>query len=152
MEQTSEQVQGDILVKAQLSMGYQRLRLYLTDRRIIASHLSKVGAGSVAPTFVLGSIGNALGSLLGRSRDGRAKSKAQYPSPGRILAMHSSNFSILFDEIVSVDLTLGAYKNTIAILSQNDKYDFTSTTRFEQIRLLFQNALREKVRLHRQNW
>jgi hypothetical protein len=151
LEGPSEEVRGDILVTTQLSMGYERLRLYFTDRRIIASHLGKVGAGSVAPTFVLGSIGNALGGLFGRGKETRARSKSQYPSPDRILANHRSNFSIFFEEIVSADLTLGAYKNTIAILSKNDKFDFACTARFEQLRLLFQNALGDKVRLHRQN-
>jgi hypothetical protein len=150
LERASEQVLGDILVTAQLSMGYERLRLYFTDRRIIVGHLGKVGAGSVAPTFVLGSIGSALGGLFGRGREGREKSASQYPSPDVILAKHRSNFAIFFEEIVSVDLTLGAYKNAIAILSKNDKYDFSSTARFEKVRLLFQNALEERVRLHRE--
>ncbi len=146
MEDGSEQVVGDILVIAQLSMGYQRLRLYFTNRRIIASHLTKVGAGSVAPTFMFGSIGNALGGLLGRKK-GRAKSTSQYPGPDRILAAHKSNFFIALDEIVSVNLTRGTYKNSIALLSKNDKYEFTSPARFDKIRLLFENALPDRVQV-----
>ena len=134
---------------AQLSMGYQRLRLYFTDRRIIASHLTKVGAGSVAPTFMFGSIGNALGGLLGRKK-GAARSTSQYPGPDAILAGHRSNFSIAFEEIVSVNLTRGAYKNSITLLSKDDKYEFTSPARFDRIRLLFENALPGRVQAQTQ--
>jgi hypothetical protein len=140
---------GDILVIAQLSMGYQRLRLYFTDRRIIASHLTKVGAGSVAPTFMFGSIGNALGGLLGRKKGG-ARSTSQYPGPDSILAGHRSNFSIALDEIVSVNLARGAYKNSITLLSKDDKYEFTSPARFDKIRLLFENALPDRVQVQTQ--
>ncbi len=150
LEKTSEQILGEVLVSAQLSMGYERLRLYFTDRRIIASHLIKVGAGSVAPTFMFGSIGNALGSLLGRNK-GRAKKTAQGLVPEEIIAMHKSNFSIFLDEIVSVDLTRGTYRNSIAILSKDDKYEFTSAVRFDKIRLLFENSLGGKVQLHNQS-
>src|SRR5713101_3478202 len=104
MEKSSERVVGEIAVTARLPMGYEKLRFYFTDRRIIVGHLSKVSAGSVAPTFMFGSIGAALGSLFSRNKRVPAKSKSDSPSPGRILASHRDNFSISFDEIISVDL------------------------------------------------
>src|SRR5260370_2696884 len=129
-------------------MGFERLRLYFTDRRILVGHLDKVGAGSVAPTFLLGSIGSALGSLFRRQKGPRPKTKSDYLSPRRILASHRDNFAIVFDEIVSVELTHGVEMNSISILSKSDKLDFASRTRFETIRSLFENALREKVKVH----
>jgi hypothetical protein len=148
LEKGDEQVLGEIAVTARLPMGFERLRLYFTDRRIIVGHLGKVGAGSVAPTFFLGSIGSALGGLFGR-KGSCPKTKSGYPSPGRILASYSDNFSILFDEIVSVDLTRESYKNNIAILSRNDKFDFTCQSRFDQVVSLFEKGLRDKLRVHK---
>ena len=131
---------------ARLPMGFERLRLYFTDRRIIVGHLGKMGAGSVAPTFMFGSIGSALGGLFGRK--GASKNKRSgNPSPGKILASHPDNFSIIFDEIISVQLTHESDKNSIAILSKNDKFDFASRSRFELVRSLFENALKDKVRV-----
>jgi hypothetical protein len=148
LEKEDERVLGEIAVTARLPMGFERLRLYFTDRRIIVGHLGKVGAGSIAPTFMLGSIGSALGGLFGRKRPPQ-KTKSGLPSPGRILASRSDNFSILFDEIVSVDLSRESFKNTIAILSKNDKFDFVSPSRFDQVVSLFENGLRDKLRVHK---
>lgn len=148
MEEADERVLGEIAVSVKLSMGFERLRLYFTSQRIIVGHLSKVGAGSVAPTFLLGSIGSALGDLFGRRKGPRALRRSEFPSPGKILASHPDNFSISYGEIISVDITHGSEKNSIAILSNNDKFDFTSRSRFELVRSLFENSLREKVKVH----
>jgi hypothetical protein len=148
LEKGDEKVLGEIAVTARLPMGFERLRLYFTDRRIIVGHLSKIGAGSIAPTFMLGSLGSALGGLFGR-KGSRQKTRSELPSPGRILASHSDNFSILFDEIVSVDLTRESFKNTIAILSKNDKFDFSSQSLFDHVVSLFENGLRDKLRVHK---
>ena len=148
MEKSSERVVGEIAVTAKLPMGYEKLKLYFTDRRIIVGHLSKVGAGSVAPTFMFGSIGAALGSLFTRNKRVRGMSKSDSPSPGRILASHQDNFSISFDEIINVDLERGPYRNSISLVSNNDKLDLTSESRFDLLHSLFEKALGDKVRVH----
>ena len=149
LEKLDEKILGEIAVTARLPMGFEKLRLYFTYRRIIVGHLNKVGAGAVAPTFMLGSIGSALGGLFGRKGPPHQKAKSEPLSPGRILASHSDNFSIMFDEIISVDLNREPYKNTIGILSKNDKFDFTCQTRFDQVVSLFENGLRDKLRVHK---
>ena len=148
LEESSEIVLGEIGVTAKLSIGFEKLSLFFTDRRIIASHHSKIGAGSIAPTFMFGSLGNALGSLFSRRRGPSRRSKSPYPSAAKILAADKSNFSIFFEEIVSVDLIRGTYKNRITLLSKTDKYELSSTARFDHVRRLFQDALGDKVRLH----
>lgn len=148
MEKSSERVLGEIAVTVKLSMGFEKLSLFFTDQRIIASHQSKIGAGSIAPTFMLGCLGNALGSLFGRRKSPSRRSKSEYPSAEKILANDKSNFSIFFEEIVSVNLMRGTYKNTITLLSKTYKYDFSSTARFDHVRRLFQDALGDKVQLH----
>lgn len=148
LEKSDEQVLGEVGVTVSLPMGFERLRLYFTDRRIIVGHLGKVGAGSVAPTFLLGLIGSALGGLFGKRKAVSGKSNSEYPSPARILASHRDNFSIFFEEIISVDLTRGPYKNSISILSKNDKFDLTSPSRIELLRSLFESVLKDKVRVH----
>jgi hypothetical protein len=147
MENSSERVIGEIEVTATLSMGYERLNLFFTEQRIIASHRSKVGAGAVAPTFIFGSIGNAIGGLFGRKK-GNKGFGSEHPSLARILGADKSNFSIFFTDIVSVDLTKGTYKNRISLLSKNDKYEFSSASSFERVRRLFEDTLGGKVRLH----
>jgi hypothetical protein len=150
LEKSDEKVLGEIIVTVKLPMGFERVRLYFTDRRIILGHLGKIGAGSIAPTFMFGSIGSALGGLFGRKGAGR-KTRSGHPSPEKILASRPDNFSILFDEIISVHLTRESYKISIAILSKNDKFEFTSPSRFELVRSLFENALRDKVRVNFRN-
>ena len=151
MEKSSERVVGEIAVTAKLPMGYEKLKLYFTDRRIIVGHLNKVGAGSVAPTFMFGSLGAALGGLFGRNKRVSGTSKSDSPSPGRILASHHDNFSISFDEIINVDLSRGPYKHSILLLSKSDKLDLTSQSRFDLLHSLFEKALGDKVRVHETN-
>ncbi len=148
LEKPDEKVFGEIPVTVKLPMGFERLTLYFTDRRILVGHLSKVGAGSVTPTFLFGSIGSTLGSLFGRRKKVRAEAKSQYPSPGRVLGSHPDNFSILFDEVISVDLAHESKGNSISILSRNEKLDFSCRSRFDVVRTLFEKALGEKVRVH----
>ena len=148
LEETGERVLGDIAVTVKLPMGFERLTLYFTDRRIIVGHLSKVSGSSVAPTFLLGSIGGALSGLFGRKKGSKKGKSGGYPSPIRVLDSHRDNFSISFGEVVSVDLTHGPEKNSIAILSSNDKFDFTTRSRFEHVRSLFQGSLGDKVKVH----
>jgi len=48
LEESSERVVGDLPVIAHLQMGFERLTLYFTDRRIIVSRRGKAGAGSIS--------------------------------------------------------------------------------------------------------
>lgn len=145
MEETSEEVIGALPVVANLSMGFERLTLFFTDRRIIVGQGGKTGAASVPTTFMFGSIGTYLGNLFGRGKGSSGKKKSQYQSPNRILSSHRDNFEITFDEIVNVNLTQKPINTGISILSKDDKFEFTSRIRFEQILSLFQNSLGTKL-------
>ena len=149
LEEASERILGDLPVLAHLSMGYERLTLFFTDRRIIVGRRGKSGAGAVPATFILGSLGNVLGGLFRGGRRGSSKSQAQYPSPGAALAAHRDNFSIPFSEVVSVALTQTLSTNDITILSKNDKYHFSSPTRFSEIQQLFTAGLKDKMTVSR---
>ena len=144
LEEGSERVVGDLPVVSNLSMGYERLTLFFTDRRIIVGHGGKVGAGSVPGTFLFGSLGAALGGLFGREKH-KTKRDSHYPSPGSILTSHKDNFSISYSEVVNVDLAQSRSINHIIILSHNDKFQFTSRSRFESILRLFRSNLGERV-------
>lgn len=128
-------------------MGVERLTLFFTDRRIIVSRGSKAGAGAVPATFLFGDIGSAVGGLFGRKKT-RGPAKSRYASPAKILASDKNNFSIPFDEVVSVDLTRTPTINNIVILSRDDKYDLTCRSRYELIRSLLETSLGAKLRLH----
>jgi hypothetical protein len=145
---SSEQVVGDLFVVAPLSLGYEMLRLFFTDRRIIVSRSGKVGAASIPSTFMFGSIGGALSGLFGGRKHGASKRRSEYPTPEKLLSRDRDNFFILFDEVVGVDLTQTPRQNRISISSRNDKFDFTCGSRFEQIQTLFSKSLGGKVRVH----
>jgi hypothetical protein len=148
LEDSRERVIGDLPVAARLEMGFERLTLYFTDRRIIVGRGGKAGAGSVPTTFMFGSLGSAFSGLFGGGKRGAPKQKSGYPSPARILSMDKDNFSIRFEEVVSIDLTKTAMNSEIVILSRDDKFDFTSRSRYELVRSLFENSLGSKLRLH----
>jgi hypothetical protein len=148
LEESSEQVVGELPVVARLGMGFERLTLFFTDRRIIVSRSGKVAAGIVPTTFMFGSIGGALGGLFGRGKRGSSKQDSRYPSPARILSSHKDNFYISFDEVVSVDLTRTPMNSNIMIISRNDKFDFTSRSKYVLVQSLFESSLGSKLRLH----
>jgi hypothetical protein len=145
LEESSEQIVGDLPVVAHLSMGYERLTLFFTDRRIIVGRRGKAGAGSVPATFMLGSLGGALSGLFRGGARGSSRARARYPSPSALLASNQDNFSISFDEVVNVVLTKTLSTNNITILSRNDKFDFSCGTRFNEIRRLFGTSLEDKL-------
>jgi hypothetical protein len=147
MEDSSEQVVGDLPVVAHLTMGYEKLTLFFTDQRIIVSRRGKVGAGSVPATFIFGSFGSFLSGLFGGGKKS-LKEKARYPLPSRILASDKDNFSIVFDEVVRADLTQTPSTCSILILSRDDKFNFTCRSRFNLIRSLFETALGAKLTVH----
>ena len=148
MEDSSEQVVGDLPVAAHLTMGYEKLTLFFTDQRIIVSRRGKVGAGSVPATFMFGSIGSLFSGLFGGRTKKPLKDRARYPPPSRILASDRENFSIIFDEVVRVDLTQTPSTCGILILSRDDKFDFTCRSRFDLIRSLFETAFGSKLTVH----
>jgi hypothetical protein len=152
LEEPLEEVIGDLPVSAVLPMGFERLTLYFTDRRIIVSHRGKVGAGSVPTTaFMFGPLGSAVSGLFGRgkNRPEQAKSGSRYPSPGKILASVKDNFSILFEEVVSVELTKTETTNRIVINAKDDKYNFTCRLRFDHIQALLEKQLSQKLKIIR---
>ena len=148
MEGSSEQVVGDLPVVAHLTMGYEKLRLFFTDRRIIVSRRGKVGAGSVPATFILGSFGSFFSGLFSGGTKKSLKEGARYPRPARILESDKDNFSIVFDDVVRADLTRTPSTCSIMILSRDDKFDFTCRSSFDLVRCLFETALGSKLTVH----
>lgn len=152
MDSRPEEVVADLPVAAVLPMGFERLTLFFTGKRIIVSHRAKIGAGSVPTTFIFGSLGTALGGLFGRRKKKEpAKPESGYPSPGRILRADKDNFSILYEEIVGVELSKTETTNSIVIHSRDDRYNFTCRTRFEQILATFEKHLGPKLTVTQQN-
>ena len=129
-------------------MGFERLTLFFTDRRIIVSRRGKAGASSVPATFMFGSIGSALGGLFGRGKHAPSEQGSLYPSPARILSSHRDNFFIPFENIVHVDLTKTSVNSSIMILSRDDKFDFTCRSKYDLIRTLLESSLGAKLTLH----
>jgi hypothetical protein len=115
-----EKIFGELTVLAGLSMGRERLKLYFTNRRILAAHMGKRGGTAAATTF-FGALGSVIEPLFRRTRTG---DKGSQPSPGEILRWHRDNFQVPYSEIVALSLDVGEFKTTITMVTQTDKLRF----------------------------
>jgi hypothetical protein len=115
-----EKIFGELTVLAGLSMGRERLRLYFTNRRILAAHMGKRGGTAAATTF-FGALGAVIEPIFRRTR---TSDKGSQPSPDEILRWHRDNFQIPYAEIVAFSLDLGEFKTTITMVTQTDKLRF----------------------------
>ena len=111
---------GELVVMAGLSMGRERLKLYFTNKRILAAHMGKRGGGGASTTF-FGALGSVIEPLFRRSKTGAKDSQT---SPDDILRWHKDNFQVPYGEIVSLSLDIGEFRTTITMVTQIDKLRF----------------------------
>src|SRR3989442_13960269 len=104
MTDSVEEVVGEFSVLAKLSLGSQRLRLFVTTRRILVAHVGKRGAGGVITTSLLGRLGDGLEDLLKRGRVKAGRKKLDCNDPNGILSANSYNFAIAYEGIVKIQL------------------------------------------------
>jgi hypothetical protein len=100
----AESVLGEIPVSVKRGIGFEKLKLYVTSKRIIVAHGSKKGRGALALRPLLGRYSGDLEEPSeGRNRQ-VVKGNLERLSPGMILSSHKDNFALGFEEIVSVEL------------------------------------------------
>src|SRR5207249_10669253 len=105
MSEPSEMVLGEIPVTAKLSVGSERLRLFFTQKRIIPAHIGKRGVGSPALASFFGRLSGSLEDLFKSGKESVAKRGLKGASLDQILALDKDNFSINYDDVVTVEVS-----------------------------------------------
>ncbi len=125
MSGVSESILGVIPATFPRRIGFERLGLYVTSRRIIIAHESRKGLGALALTPLLGRYSGSTDESAKDLGKRAGSSKAQAKSPENVLAAHKDNFALSFEELVSVELREKSGETNITILTREDKFQFT---------------------------
>lgn len=149
MTEPIEEVLGEVWVSTSLRFGSERIRLLLTDRRIVVDHAGKRGPGAVAGTSILGDLSRGLESLIRGGADSVKRRHVDKMGPEQILHAHKDNFDITYSEIVNVTLEKTLPQNRITILTTNDKFEFATSTLFDMVVTLFSRTLKEKIAIRK---
>ncbi len=145
MSDSSEAVLGEIPVIARLSLGVEHLSLFLTSSRIVVAHVGKRGAGALATFSFFGRLSEGLEDLFKRGKESVRQRRTDTLSPEGILSADKDNFSLGYDEIVSVDVIQGFRTTGITIVTRDDKLNFSTRGNFETVVGLFEQTLGPKL-------
>ena len=140
---------GELRVNTRLMLGSERLRLLFTNTRLIADHAGKRGAGAVAGTSILGRLSGALEDLFKSGGESARRRGIRNMSPDQVLRSHRDNFAIKYSEVVGVTVAQTLTVHGITILTRDDKFEFTTQARFNDVVELFTKTLSEKLSVRR---
>ncbi len=149
MSEPSEEVTGVIPAVARLTLGSERLNLYVTNRRIIVAHIGKRGAGAVVGTTFLGRLSGAFEDLLKSDRESRSRGRLDSSKPVDILRADKDNFPLLFEEIVRLDVDEGPSIVRLSFLSMDEKFEFFTRMDIDSVLGLLSERLEAKLRATR---
>jgi len=149
LSNVSEVLVGELRVNTRLMLGSERLRLLFTDTRLIVDHAGKRGAGAVAGTSILGRLSGALEDLFKSGGESARRRGIRNMSPGQVLRSHRDNFAIKYSEVVGVTVAQTLTVHGITILTRDDKFEFTTQARFNDVVELFTKTLSEKLSVRR---
>jgi len=140
---------GELRVNTRLMLGSERLRLLFTNTRLIVDHAGKRGAGAVAGTSILGRLSGALEDLFKSGGESARRRGIRNMSPDQVLRSHRDNFAIKYSEVVGVTVAQTLTVHGITILTRDDKFEFTTQARFNDVVELFTKTLSEKLSVRR---
>jgi len=149
LSDASELLVGELRVNTRLMLGSERLRLLFTNTRLIADHAGKRGAGAVAGTSILGRLSGALEDLFKSGGESARRRGIRNMSPDQVLRSHRDNFAIKYSEVVGVTVAQTLTVHGITILTRDDKFEFTTQARFNDVVELFTKTLSEKLSVRR---
>ncbi len=149
MSDASELLVGELRVNTRLMLGSERLRLLFTNTRLIVDHAGKRGAGAVAGTSILGRLSGALEDLFKSGGESARRRGIRNMSPDQVLRSHRDNFAIKYSEVVGVTVAQTLTVHGITILTRDDKFEFTTQARFNDVVELFTKTLSEKLSVRR---
>ena len=144
-EGIDEKIVGEIQVVARLTMGSERLRLFFTDRRIILAHVGKRGAGAVSVTNFFGWLSGGVEDLFKRGRESVSQRGVQSRTPAQILALDRDNFDVKYTDVVSGEVVQEEFSTVIRLLSTDDKLEFRTGKRFEDVVSMLKPFLGQKL-------
>lgn len=145
----SEAILAEIPVRTQLALGTERLRLFLTNHRLILAHMGKRGAGALATTSLFGRLSGALEDLFKGGQESLRKRNIGGLSPQEILNADKDNFFLGYNEIVEVGLADLPGRVGIQILTENDKLQLFTLMSFESAFAILHESLGDKVVVRR---
>ena len=145
MTDSSEVLLGELRANATLMLGSENLRILLTSSRLVIDHVGKRGAGAVAGSGILGTLSSAFEDLFRSGGESAKRRGIEKKSPDEVLRAHRDNFAINYGEVVSVTVVQTSTLNQIIILTGEDKYEFSTRTRFDNILELFKKTLGDKL-------
>jgi len=140
-------VTGEIPVIAHLSIGLERLRLFVTDRGLIVAHTGKRGTGALATMTILGKLSSTLEDLLKGGREAIKKRGGKFFSSEEILRADKDNFLIRYDEIVSIELDSAVAPVHVMILTRDEKFQFLTGMPVARLFDLLHVAVGDRVAL-----
>jgi hypothetical protein len=128
-----ESILGEIPVSVKRGVGFEKLRLYITGKRIIVAHESKKGLGALALTPLLGRYsGSSEDSARDRSMRG-GKGRVEALSPGNVLVARKDNFALSYEELVSVELNQSSQATNMTILTNQEKFQFSTNMEISEV-------------------
>lgn len=142
---SSEAILGVIPVTAQLDIGSERLKLFLTNNRLIVAHLGKRGTAALATASWFGKLSAAIEDLFKGGRESRKTRRIEESSPKEILEADKDNFDIGYQDIVNVELDGSLPVVSITVLSKEARLRFRSAMDFDSIVELFRETLGNKL-------
>jgi len=145
MSHSAEAVLADVPVTASLYLSSERLRMFFTQKRIILAHIGKRGVASPALASFFGRLSGALEDLFKSGKESVAKRGLKGASPDQILALDKDNFSINYDDVVTVEVSGFGTLYRIVMVTKDEKLRFTTRASPEFLKLLTQ-YLGEKVK------
>jgi hypothetical protein len=138
---------GEVSAVAKLALGTERLRLLITDSRIIVAHIGKRGGGALALSALFGMLSGALEDFFKTSRESVMRKKTN--DPAEILAADRDNFAIAFNEVVSTHVDERPGLTSITVLTAQDKFEFFTSAGVENVAGLLRQTLSEKLTITR---
>jgi len=149
LSDASEALMGELPVNTRLMLGSERLRLLFTNTRLGVDHAAKRGAGAVAGTSILGRLSGAIEDLFKSGGESARRRSIRNLSPDQVLRSHRDNFAINYDEVVSVTLAQTLTLHGITILTKDEKFEFSTRARFNDVVELFSKGLNVKMSVRR---
>ena len=149
MSDSSEVLLGELPVNARLMLGSERLRLLVTNTRLVVDHMGKRGAGAVAGSGILGKLSAGFEDLFRSGGESAKRRGVEKKTPDEVLRAHRDNFAISYGEVINVSVVQTSALNQITILTGEGKYEFSTRTRFDNIVALFEETLANKLTTHR---
>ncbi len=140
---------GEIPVVSKLRLGSERLRLFLTNNGLIVAHIGKRGAGALATASLFGRMGTALEEFFKGGKESLKRLKREQLTPDAVLAADEDNFHVSYSDIISIELSDMPDGVSLTVLTRDDKFQFTTTVRFDTVLSVLQQGVPDKVVVRR---